>query len=151
MYNDIIIHDIINIMISLPIQNEQYTWWKRMNSRLSEFWRHWNQVTMKVIVDTFNASIPSDHAHLLRLMVTTDTTLTVDEPKDECAKTLFFFIIYGPIYGLVCALGLVGNSLSFAILHKYSRDSVATYLLKVSLQFRCCVTYYIRGLQSIYQ
>jgi len=53
------------------------------------------------------------------------------ELKDECEKSLFFFLVYGPICGLICALGLVGNSLSFAIMHKYSRDSVATFLLKV--------------------
>jgi hypothetical protein len=34
------------------------------------------------------------------------------------------------MYGLVCGFGLIGNSLSFAVLHKYSRDTVSTYLLK---------------------
>ncbi|KAI0229586.1 FMRFamide receptor, partial [Lamellibrachia satsuma] len=42
----------------------------------------------------------------------------------------FFFIIYGPLYGLVCAFGLIGNSLSFAVLHKYTGGNVGTYLLK---------------------
>jgi hypothetical protein len=42
----------------------------------------------------------------------------------------FFFVIYGPCFGIVCGLGLVGNALSFAVLHRYSRDNVATYLLK---------------------
>ena len=43
---------------------------------------------------------------------------------------IFFFIIYGPLYGLVCAFGLIGNSLSFAVLHKYTCGNVGTYLLK---------------------
>ena len=43
---------------------------------------------------------------------------------------LFFIIIYGPLYIVVCIFGLVGNSLSFAVLHGYSRSNVATFLLK---------------------
>ncbi len=43
---------------------------------------------------------------------------------------LFFIIIYGPLYIVVCIFGLIGNSLSFAVLHKYSRSNVATFLLK---------------------
>ncbi|ELU14310.1 hypothetical protein CAPTEDRAFT_183437 [Capitella teleta] len=50
--------------------------------------------------------------------------------QDNCESTTFFFIVYGPAHGLVCAFGLVGNALSIAVLHKYSRNSVATYLLK---------------------
>lgn len=42
----------------------------------------------------------------------------------------FAFVIYGPLYGIVCLLGLIGNSLSFAVLHRYSQSNVATYLLK---------------------
>lgn len=47
-----------------------------------------------------------------------------------CSGDLFFFLAYGPIYGSVCGFGLIGNSLSFAILHKYSKNNVSTFLLK---------------------
>ena len=33
-----------------------------------------------------------------------------------CADTRFFLAIYGPLYGLVCVLGLVGNCLSICVL-----------------------------------
>jgi hypothetical protein len=62
--------------------------------------------------------------------------LTTAPPDPEPAGNenapcgVFFFVVYGPLFGLVCLLGLVGNSLSFAVLHKYSRNNVATYLLK---------------------
>ena len=36
----------------------------------------------------------------------------------------------GPLFGTVFAFGLIGNSLSFAVLHKYSSGNVGTYLLK---------------------
>ena len=49
---------------------------------------------------------------------------------EPCASETYFFVLYGPLYGLVCGFGLIGNSLSFAVLHKYSRNNVATYLLK---------------------
>ena len=53
------------------------------------------------------------------------------EPAYPCG--LFFFIVYGPLYGLVCTFGLVGNSLAFAVLHGYrSGANVGTFLLKVS-------------------
>ena len=57
-------------------------------------------------------------------------TTVQEEHVVPCEQSIFFFVIYGPLYGLVCGFGLVGNSLSFAVLHKYSRDNVATYLLK---------------------
>lgn len=47
-----------------------------------------------------------------------------------CSSSLFFFIIYGPVYGAVCFLGIIGNFLSYAVLHKFSRSNVATLLLK---------------------
>ena len=36
----------------------------------------------------------------------------------------------GPLFGTVFAFGLIGNSLSFAVLHKYSSGNVGAYLLK---------------------
>ena len=36
----------------------------------------------------------------------------------------------GPLFGTVFTFGLIGNSLSFAVLHKYSSGNVGTYLLK---------------------
>ena len=53
-----------------------------------------------------------------------------DPTQGEHPCGIFFFIIYGPLFGVVCAFGVIGNSLSFAVLHKYSRNSVANYLLK---------------------
>ncbi len=52
------------------------------------------------------------------------------EPGATVQCGLFFIIIYGPLYIVVCIFGLIGNSLSFAVLHKYSRSNVATFLLK---------------------
>lgn len=55
--------------------------------------------------------------------------LGIDEPiLVPCGR--FFFLIYGPLCGMVCLFGLIGNILSFAVLHKYSRNNNATYLLK---------------------
>lgn len=63
-----------------------------------------------------------------------DASLSSSNATDEvvvpCSEELFFFLVYGPIYGLVCGFGLIGNALSFAILHKYSKDNVSTFLLK---------------------
>lgn len=47
-----------------------------------------------------------------------------------CSSGLFFFLVYGPIYGIVCGFGLIGNTLSFATMHKYSKDTVPNFLLK---------------------
>jgi len=59
------------------------------------------------------------------------------EPDDPsggipCADTWFFLAIYGPLYGLVCILGLVGNCLSICVLRagRSRRQAVSTYLLK---------------------
>ena len=50
------------------------------------------------------------------------------------SSTLSCWILHrvtpGPLFGTVFALGLIGNSLSFAVLHKYSSGNVGTYLLK---------------------
>ena len=64
-----------------------------------------------------------------------DTNLTALGPTeanvgDTVACGVFFFIVYGPLFGLICLLGLIGNCLSWAVLHKYSKSNVATYLLK---------------------
>jgi len=49
-----------------------------------------------------------------------------------CSDTWFFLAIYGPLYGLVCVLGLVGNCLSICVLRagRSRRQAVSTYLLK---------------------
>ena len=52
------------------------------------------------------------------------------DPGPAVPCGLFFIIIYGPLYIVVCIFGLIGNSLSFAVLHRYSRSNVATFLLK---------------------
>ena len=49
-----------------------------------------------------------------------------------CDDTWFFLAIYGPLYGTVCVLGLVGNCLSICVLRsgRSRRQAVSTYLLK---------------------
>ena len=49
-----------------------------------------------------------------------------------CSDTWFFLAIYGPLYGLICVLGLVGNCLSICVLRagRSRRQAVSTYLLK---------------------
>ena len=39
-------------------------------------------------------------------------------------------VTFVPLAGTLCALGLIGNSLSFAVLHMYSSGNVGAYLLK---------------------
>ena len=50
------------------------------------------------------------------------------------SSTLSCWILHrvtpGPLFGTVFAFGLIGNSLSFAVLHKYSSGNVGAYLLK---------------------
>ena len=43
---------------------------------------------------------------------------------------ILYYIIYGPLSCTVYAFGLIGNSLSFAVLHKYTSGNVGIYLLK---------------------
>ena len=43
---------------------------------------------------------------------------------------IFRSVTPGPLFGTVFAFGLIGNSLSFAVLHKYSSGNVGAYLLK---------------------
>ena len=40
-------------------------------------------------------------------------------------------IMLGPALGIICLLGLIGNSLSFITLQRFSKDNVATILFKV--------------------
>jgi len=49
-----------------------------------------------------------------------------------CSDTWFFLAIYGPLYGLVCVFGLVGNCLSICVLRagRSRRQAVSTHLLK---------------------
>ena len=61
------------------------------------------------------------------------TAAPADPANDiPCAETWFFLAIYGPLYGLVCVLGLVGNCLSICVLRagRSRRQAVSTYLLK---------------------
>lgn len=52
-------------------------------------------------------------------------------PAIPCSNDWFFFIIYGPLYAITCGFGLVGNCLSFCVLHRYShKENVSTFLLK---------------------
>jgi len=66
--------------------------------------------------------------------VSVNSTLVPVDPAASiaCAGTPFFLVIYGPLYGLVCVLGLVGNCLSICVLRsgRSRRQAVSTYLLK---------------------
>lgn len=70
----------------------------------------------------------SSAAHNPRVLYNNETTEHGDTVP--CSGGMFFFLVYGPVYGAVCGFGLIGNSLSFAIMQKYSKDTVATFLLK---------------------
>ena len=59
---------------------------------------------------------------------TSSPVVTATDDTHPCG--VFFFVVYGPVFGTICVLGLLGNSLSFAVLTKFARRSVATYLLK---------------------
>ncbi len=52
-----------------------------------------------------------------------------DLDADQNCKN-FTFIIYVPIFGLLCLIGLVGNSLSLLVLQWEKRNHVATFLLQ---------------------
>jgi hypothetical protein len=53
-----------------------------------------------------------------------------DGEADRHPCGIFLFILYGPMFGSVCFLGVLGNTISFILLHKYSPNSVSSYLLK---------------------
>nr|ATG31108.1 myomodulin receptor 2 [Platynereis dumerilii] len=59
-----------------------------------------------------------------------ESNVTYSSSSNPCEGSVFFFVIYGPLWGTVCLFGLIGNSLSFAVLHRYSPRNVATLLLK---------------------
>ena len=50
------------------------------------------------------------------------------EPDAKCKS--FVFIIYVPIFGIICLFGLLGNSLSFIVLQWEKKNRVATFLLQ---------------------
>ena len=60
--------------------------------------------------------------------LTTQPSLEIHDSLVPCGS--FFFVVYGPLFGLVCLVGVLGNALSFCVLHRQSRVSVATFLLK---------------------
>ena len=82
-----------------------------------------------------DSAVPEGEGTDAEVASVTDGNLThTDTPEVDAGATvqcgLFFIIIYGPMYIVVCIFGLIGNSLSFAVLHRYSRSNVATFLLK---------------------
>lgn len=65
--------------------------------------------------------------------LSTGSTVTVPlnnmtNPDEECKE--FVFVIYVPIFGFICLVGLLGNTLSFAVLQWERRSHVATFLLQ---------------------
>lgn len=73
----------------------------------------------------------------LRMLLSTpskDGTIEEEVEEEEsaipCSNGWFFFVIYGPLYAIICCFGLLGNSLSFGVLHRHSRNNVSTFLLK---------------------
>ena len=61
---------------------------------------------------------------------TMNDELEEDAVWDPCSNDLFILIIL-VMYVIVCAFGLIGNTLSFAVLHRSSKTNSSTYLLKV--------------------
>ena len=58
------------------------------------------------------------------------TNISHEDMSSAVPCGMFYFIIYGPLTGTACAFGLIGNSISFAVLQKYTPGNVGTYLLK---------------------
>lgn len=54
------------------------------------------------------------------------------DPLIRCSDDLFFFVINGVLQAVNCGFGLVGNCLSFCVLHRYSSstNNVSTFLLR---------------------
>jgi len=83
-----------------------------------------------------NSSITSPGMFLMTNM-TNDPTRGVgdqDSQMEEENCKLFPFVIYVPVFGSVGVLGLVGNTLSFVVMHLEKRNKVARFLLQ-SLAF----------------
>ena len=83
----------------------------------------------------YNASSNNSWSLLLHSSSGDDTTTLTSadvepQPPPLIVCGVFFFVVYGPLLCSVCVVGIIGNSLSFFVLHKYSRDTVATFLLK---------------------
>lgn len=58
-----------------------------------------------------------------------DTVATdIKSPDEQCSN--FTFIVYVPIFGLIVAFGLIGNTLSFVVLQWERRNKVATFMLQ---------------------
>ena len=73
------------------------------------------------------------HATVIPNLTLSYTNLSSNESETQampCAGTVFFFVIYGPLWGLVSLFGLIGNTLSFAVLHRYAKSNVANFQLK---------------------
>jgi len=71
--------------------------------------------------------------------------LTMPLHNSELDCKLFIFNVYVIMFGAMCAVGLVGNSLSFAVMQRDRGGShgPATFLLQVCLQLaywrnKCC-------------
>lgn len=56
---------------------------------------------------------------------------TTNKPTDESNCNSFTFVLYAGVFGSLCLFGLVGNSLSFAVLRWERHGHTATFLLQV--------------------
>lgn len=54
-----------------------------------------------------------------------------NKPADESNCNSFTFVLYAGVFGSLCLFGLVGNSLSFAVLRWERHSHTATFLLQV--------------------
>jgi len=73
----------------------------------------------------WNGTVCGDVDRSLTVVNSTSAPAPVDPAGGiACADTGFFVAIYGPLYGLVCVLGLVGNCLSICVLRSGRSDDV---------------------------
>lgn len=79
---------------------------------------------------SFSAASPSGN---LGNHSSIDDNDELSEDKEPCHSHLFFIIIYGPLFGIVCGVGILGNSLSFAVLHADPPSRQRKYIFRPKL------------------
>ena len=91
-----------------------------------------------------SASRNASLADLIRVFNASNAAQSRPYSHVDCS--LFAFILYVGVFGLMCVFGLIGNTVSYVVLSSERHSHVATFLLRVShsLQgsFTNLVTFY---------